>query len=57
MAFCPYDRDFYLDDPRFSGAGKASAVNEYDGVRMDEDEDLARKYTVPEPLLNGPIEF
>src|ERR1700720_3385507 len=35
-----------------SGDGKASAVNEYDGVRMDEDGDFARRCTVPEPLLN-----
>ena len=52
VAFCPNDRDLQLDNPRFSGAGKASAVNEYDGVRMDEDGDFARRCTVPEPLLN-----
>src|SRR5712671_4110464 len=46
------NRDLQLDNPRFSGAGKASAVNEYDGVRMDEDGDFARRCTVPEPLLN-----
>jgi hypothetical protein len=51
VAFCPNDRDFQLDNPRFSGARKASAVSEYDGVRMDEDGDLARRCTAPEPLL------
>jgi hypothetical protein len=28
-------------------------VNEYDGVRMDEDGDFARRCTVPEPLLRA----
>jgi len=52
VAFCPYDRDLQLDNPRFSGAGRASAVDQYDGVRLGEDEDLARRCTVPEPLFN-----
>src|SRR6202040_1619946 len=52
VAFCPYDRDSQLDNPRFSGAGRASAVDQYDGVRLGEDEDFARRCTVPEPLLN-----
>jgi hypothetical protein len=45
VAFCPHDRDLQLDDPRLSGAGRASAVDQYDGVRLGEDEDLLRGCT------------
>jgi hypothetical protein len=51
-AFCPYNRDLKLDNPRFSGTGRASAVDQYDGIRLGEDGDFARGCTVPEPLLN-----
>jgi len=33
VAFCPYDRDLQLDNPRFSGAGRASAVDQYEDPR------------------------
>ena len=52
VAFCPYNRDLQLDNPRFSGTGRANTVGQYDGVRLGEDGDLARRCTVPDPLLN-----
>jgi hypothetical protein len=52
VAFCPYDRDSLLDNPRFCGAGRANAVDQHDGVRLGHDEDLARRCTIPEPLVS-----
>jgi hypothetical protein len=52
VAFCPYDRDLQLDNPRFSGTGSASAVDQCDGVSVGKNEDLAPRGTVQEPLLN-----
>jgi hypothetical protein len=41
-------RAVQLDNPRFSGTGRASAVDQYDGVRLGEDGDFA-----PRPAPNS----